>query len=74
MQSSLVLVIPSGIAPALFSRVKGGASTEAIIPLLEHRPEQKGMPAGRNTSNSVKTTSRHQLAVATAKIAAETLH
>lgn len=54
MHSSLVLVIPSGMAPALFSRVKGGASTEETIPLLEYRPEEKGMPADRDTSNSVK--------------------
>lgn len=47
MHSSLVLVVPSGMAPALFSRVRGGASTEATTPLLEWRPEVKGMPAKR---------------------------
>lgn len=54
MHSSLVLVIPSGMAPAFFSRVKGGASTEATIPLLERRPEEKGMPADRNTTDGVR--------------------
>lgn len=47
MHSSLVLVVTSGMAPAFFSRVKGGASTEATTPLLERRPEVKGMPARR---------------------------
>lgn len=45
MHSSLVLVVPSGMVPALFSRVKGGASTEAMTLLLELRPEVKGIPA-----------------------------
>lgn len=54
MHSSLVLVIPSGMAPAFFSRVRGGASTEATIPPLEQRPAEKGMPADTNTTNSVK--------------------
>lgn len=63
MHSSLVLVVTSGMAPAFFSRVKGGASTEATTSLLERRPEVKGMPA-RRIQLWHETIGKHQLAVA----------
>lgn len=46
MHSSLVLVTPRGMAPALFSSATGGASTAATTPRLDINPVDKGMPVG----------------------------
>ena len=51
MQSSLQFVIPSGIAPALFSRAKGGASTPEMTPLLLTKPAEKGMPVVKESED-----------------------
>lgn len=47
MQSSLELVTPRGIAPALFNRATGGASPTERTPRRETTPAVLGMPGGQ---------------------------